>query len=180
MAGGTTIGGSSRHSQTLPGRSETLANNCLPRLDAPRARRPRSGNADPCAVPYHSPDSYVYAYFYTYPDAFTNPNTVPHPNTDPYLYAYFYTCPDAFTNPNTVPHPNTDPYLYAYFYTCPDAFTNPNTVPHPNPDPYVHPYSYTHPETHVGTNPPAYSHRNSTARCSRDVDQSCPGRVHGP
>ena len=151
MAGGTTIGGSSRHSQTLPGRSETLANNCLPRLDAPRARRLRSGNADPCAVPYHSPDSYVYAYFYTYPDA--------------------------FTNPNTVPHPNPDPYVHPYSYTHPDAFTNPNTVPHPNPDPYVHPYSYTHPETHVGTPPrlfPPQQHSQMLKRRRPIVPRSCP------
>ncbi len=145
---------------TLSGQSKTLANNCLPRLDAPRAHRLHSGNADPCAD--------LLSDLTGSPDAFANPSADPHPNPDPYIYAYSYTYTysDAFTNPNADPHANPDSYIYAY------------SDPHPHS--YVHAYSNTHPDTHVGTTPLAYAHRNSTTGCARDVDQSCPGRIHGP
>ena len=149
---------------TLSGQSKTLANNCLPRLDAPRAHRLHSGNADPCAD--------LLSDLTGSPDAFANPSADPHPNPDPYIYAYSYTYSDAFTNPNADPHANPDSYIYSYTHTYSD--------PHPHSNSYVHAYSNTHPDTHVGTTPLAYAHRNSTNGCARDVDQSCPGRIHGP
>ena len=79
-------------------------------------------------------------------------------------------------NPDSPANPNADTY------SNPNAEThrNPNADIYPNPNSYVLANSHTHPYANVGSTPSAFAHRNSTGRRSRDINEPCPDRIHGP
>ena len=100
---------------TIPVQSNTLANNCPPRLDTPRARRLRSGDADPCAHLL----VYLKANRNTCSNAFINPNTGAHPYGNRYFHSYG----------NRHSNPDSNCYSHPYGY----RHTNPHGYRHSNP-----------------------------------------------